>query len=421
MSNFRLTEFLNVKNNKENDIGGLDINHKPATNAGNEKNAKAFFGDLFIQEKPIRFVKKTGHCNVTHINLEDKTKLFLRDIFTTAIDLQWRWNFFMFSAAYIFGWTCFGMVYWAISDNQVQEALRANTTVAEEDRCIYSYEENLPFTSAFLFSLESQTTIGYGYRGITENCPSAIITVVIQSVFGCILDAFMIGLIFAKLSRPKRRADTLLFSENAVINMKNGKLCLMIRIANLRKSHLIETSVRMLYVHSRKTEEGEYIPLEQIELPNDTGDDINDMFLVTPQTIYHPIDEDSPLWTLHPNELAITTSNKFEIVLILEGTVEATGMIVQARASYVPSEVLWGHRFHNILTFSPKRGYKVNFRRFHDTYATSDIPICSAKSLSSEFDDSCCGDDESDTEHDYLMLSPNEDINTPTSVQDMSP
>ena len=73
----------------------------------------------------------------------------------------------------------------------------------------------------------------------------------------------------------------------------------------------------MLYVHSRKTEEGEYIPLEQIELNNDTGDDINDMFLVTPQTIYHPIDEDSPLWTLHPNELAITTSNKFEVSLCL--------------------------------------------------------------------------------------------------------
>ena len=60
----------------------------------------------------------------------------------------------------VHSWTCFGMVYWAISDNQVQEALRANTTVPEEDRCIYSYEEDLPFTSAFLFSLESQTTIG---------------------------------------------------------------------------------------------------------------------------------------------------------------------------------------------------------------------------------------------------------------------
>jgi len=419
MSNFRLTEFLNVKNNKENDIGGLDINHKPASNVGNEKNAKAFFGDLFIQEKPIRFVQKSGHCNVTHINMEDKTKLFLADIFTTAIDLQWRWNFFMFSAAYIFGWLGFGLVYWAIAAIQPSsdyEYIDGNvTSYNEQARCFMQYEQETiyeQFSSAFLFSLETLTTIGYGYRGITENCPSAIITVVIQSVFGCILDAFMIGLIFAKLSRPKRRADTLLFSENAVINMKNGKLCLMIRIANLRKSHLIETSVRMLYVHSRKTEEGEYIPLEQIELNNDTGDDINSMFLVTPQTIYHPIDEESPLWNLHPNELAITTSNKFEIVIILEGTVEATGMIVQARASYVPSEVLWGHRFHNILTFSPKRGYKVNFRRFHDTYATSDIPICSAKSLSSEFDDS----DGDDTDEDYLMLSPNDD-----SPQELSP
>ena len=75
-------------------------------------------------------------------------------------------------------------------------------------------------------------------------------------------------------------------------------------------------------MHSRKTEEGEYIPLEQIELINDTGDDISEMFLVTPQTIYHPIDEESPLWTLHPNELAITTSNKFEVSALFIAIIE---------------------------------------------------------------------------------------------------
>ncbi|KAG6932771.1 potassium voltage-gated channel subfamily J member 6, partial [Chelydra serpentina] len=41
---------------------------------------------------------------------------------------------------------------------------------------------------------------------------------------------------------------------------------------------------------------------------------------------------------------------ELEIVVILEGMVEATGMTCQARSSYVTSEILWGHRFTPVLT-----------------------------------------------------------------------
>ena len=51
----------------------------------------------------------------------------------------------------------------------------------------------------FLFSLETQTTIGYGGRSAASNCGLTIFTVIVQSVFGCVLDAFMIGLIMAKV------------------------------------------------------------------------------------------------------------------------------------------------------------------------------------------------------------------------------
>jgi len=38
-----------------------------------------------------------------------------------------------------------------------------------------------------------QVTIGYGTRAITDQCPEAIILILIQSIFGSILDAFMVG------------------------------------------------------------------------------------------------------------------------------------------------------------------------------------------------------------------------------------
>ena len=56
-------------------------------------------------------------------------------------------------------------------------------------------------------------------------------------------------------------------------------------------------------MHSRHTLEGEYIPLEQLDLNLDLRNDSDRLFLVTPQTICHPIDKDSPLWDLREKDL----------------------------------------------------------------------------------------------------------------------
>ena len=51
-------------------------------------------------------------------------------------------------------------------------------------------------------------------------------------------------------------------------------------------------------------------------------------------------------------------SDKFEIHVSLEGTIEATSMTFQARTSYLPSEILWGHRFEPMMIY----------RRDHNKY-----------------------------------------------------
>ena len=67
---------------------------------------------------------------------------------------------------------------------------------------------------------------------------------------------------------------------------------------------------RMQLIRSRTTSEGEYIPVEQIDLHLDLTNDSDRLFLVTPQTICHPIEEDSPLWELKPKDLE---NNDFEV------------------------------------------------------------------------------------------------------------
>lgn len=56
-----------------------------------------------------------------------------------------------------------------------------------------------------------------------------------------------------------------------------------------------------------------------------------------------------------------------------------TGMMCQARSSYLDTEVLWGYRFTPVL--SPDKGfYEVNYNSFHSIYETN-TPCCSAKYL----------------------------------------
>merc|ERR1712179_343216 len=88
------------------------------------------------------------------------------------------------------------------------------------------------FASSFLFSLETQHTIGYGSRQTTTECPLAMIVVSVQAVVGCILQAFLVGLIFSKLSKPGNRSRTIIFSKQAVISLKNGRLCVSMRVGD---------------------------------------------------------------------------------------------------------------------------------------------------------------------------------------------
>ena len=75
----------------------------------------------------------------------------------------------------------------------------------------------ISFATAFLFFIETETTIGYGRRAITDECPEAILLLVLQCLMGTLIDAIMVGCIFIKLSKPNNRTDTLIFSNNAVI------------------------------------------------------------------------------------------------------------------------------------------------------------------------------------------------------------
>ncbi|CAG9584733.1 unnamed protein product [Danaus chrysippus] len=325
-----------------------------------------------------RAILKNGECNILKSKISQRRLRFLQDMFTTLVDAQWRWTLLIFTLSFILSWLGFALIWWliAVTHGDLEpEHLPPMQESSNWKPCVFNIYD---FTSCFLFSIETQHTIGYGSRTTTEECPEAIFIMCLQSIVGVMIQAFMVGIVFAKMTRPKHRTQTLLFSRYAVVCQRDGELCLMFRVGDLRKSHIIGASVRAQLIRTRTTKEGEVLSHYQTELElNADGCDSN-LFFIWPITMVHRINASSPFYGV---SAADVLQEKFEIVVILEGTIESTGQTTQARSSYTTSEIMWGHRFVPLVSYNRERqGYEVDYSKFEET-SQVDTPLCSAKEL----------------------------------------
>merc|ERR1719427_1957291 len=221
--------------------------------------------------KRKRVVMKGGITNVTYKNISKKKRCFFSDLYTTLLDSSWTFSVIMFSASFYGSWLFFGSLYFLICYLH-GDFLEENLPNSGNDwiPCILQIDG---FASCFLFSLETQHTIGYGSRQTTTECTDAMIVVSLQAVLGCIIQAFMVGLVFSNLSRPRNRSRTVIFSTHAVIMQRDKKLCLVIRIGDLRDDNFIlgmNVSVKIL--RRKVTAEGElYHEMKMLKVEPDVS------------------------------------------------------------------------------------------------------------------------------------------------------
>ncbi|CAF1057407.1 unnamed protein product [Didymodactylos carnosus] len=237
------------------------------------------------------------------------------------------------------------------------------------------------FAAIVLFSIETQQTIGYGTRSVNEDCHFGVLLLMVQSSVGVMIQSFVVGLVFVKISRPRLRAETLMWSHQAVVCLRDGLYTFQCRVGDMRKSFLVEAHVRMYMIKKRVTKEGEEIPLNTYDMNVGYDSGTDRVFLIQPLIIQHIINEQSPLWNISKDDLA---KERFEIVVLLEGVVEATGMTTHARVSYLPLEVIWGFRFDRLIAFEKNFGqYRVDYTKFNHIYPV-EMPSFSAKEMNKE-------------------------------------
>ena len=145
----------------------------------------------------------------------------------------------------------------------------------------------------------------------------------------------MAGIFFAKLTKPRGRGATVVFSRNALISMRDGALYLQLRLGDLRQNQLIGCMVFGHFLSKRRTAEGEVIPyhLSPMEFGCDIDGSCNIIQPFWPLIVSHRIDPASPLYTYSARDI---TNGKFEILVTVEGTSPETGSSVQTRTSYMP-------------------------------------------------------------------------------------
>jgi inward rectifier potassium channel len=205
------------------------------------------------------------------------------------------------------------------------------------------------------FSIETLSTAGYGDMHPQTHYGHFIATA--ELFTGIFSMSLMTGLIFSRFSRPNAR---LLFADYPVISTHEGKPTLMVRLANERHNIIGNATARMWVLKDAVSMEGRSLrrfyelPLTRNEHPA----------LALSWTLYHVLDEESPLYGLKAEDL---DAADVSLVVVVSGYDVVAAQTVHARRAYNHSDIRFGQRYADILGDSDDGRIRIDYGRFHDT------------------------------------------------------
>jgi inward rectifier potassium channel len=209
------------------------------------------------------------------------------------------------------------------------------------------------FNDAFFFSVQTLASIGYG--AIYPKTFYANSMVTIESIVSLLLVAVVTGLAFARFSRPIARV---LFSQFIITTTHNLQPTLMFRVANERHNFILEATAQIYLVIDEVTAEGEFMRrIHELKLLR-----ARTPSLILTWTIMHTIDPHSPLYGLTASDLAQRHAN---ISVLIRGVDETVAYAITARHVYATEEILFNHRFEDIILNSDNGDRYFDYSRFH--------------------------------------------------------
>jgi inward rectifier potassium channel len=211
------------------------------------------------------------------------------------------------------------------------------------------------FWDRFLFSAQTIGSINYSLMVPKSSFTNG--AVILEAFVGFVYLAMMASLMFARLSRPSARV---VFSKVAVVAPFDGVPTLMFRAANQRGNQIFDAAINVTLAHQATTAEGIVMRrFHELELVRSR----TSLFTLS-WTVMHAIDERSPLHGLSNQDFC---DRQMEIIILLRGTDDTLADLVYVRHAYTPDDIIWNHRFVDVLSVTPQGRRVVDLTRFHDT------------------------------------------------------
>jgi len=309
---------INPSNTKDKEIQNLGLSNKDIT-------------------RGERLLNRNGSFNSRRVGLP----LFETfNFYHYLVRISWTKFIFIVAVGYVVLNLFFAVIYYLMG---VDTSLTGTITETQFDK----------FLEAFFFSAQSFTTVGYGRISPVGFWGSMIAA--FESLIGLLALALATGLLYGRFSRP---AAKVLFSEKALIAPFNDMTAFQFRIANKNRSEIIDAEVRVM--------------MSMLEIKNGTPyrkfydllleyDKINFFSLVW--TVNHPIDKQSPLYSLTEEDLH---KGQAEFIILLQGFDDTFSQNIHSRSSYRYDEIIWGSKFANIFGFDEDRRTTVSLDRISD-------------------------------------------------------
>ncbi|MBP9085533.1 MAG: hypothetical protein KBG15_05410 [Kofleriaceae bacterium] len=206
------------------------------------------------------------------------------------------------------------------------------------------------------FSVETMATIGYGNMAPLDGYAHAMVT--LESFVGILVGAMVTGIFYARFATPRARV---IFSKVAVIGSHDGKPTLMFRMANARRTAIVEANIRVYVSQNEVLSDGEQMrKVHDVQMVRNT----TPLFALS-WTALHPIDETSPFFGVTP-EAAMARG--MQIIVTFTGIDDQLAATVHSRFLYPFDQFRFNQRFVDIFELDPITKVRfVNMATFHDT------------------------------------------------------
>ena len=210
------------------------------------------------------------------------------------------------------------------------------------------------FPGAFFFSVETLATVGYG-----DMHPQTLyghVVSMLEIFVGLMSIALITGIMFARFSVPRAR---FLFATHGIVRPIEGRVTLMLRVANARQNVIQEASAQLRLLQDVQTAEGfRYRRITDLPLVRSQ----HPLFTLG-WNIMHVIDANSALYGETRESLE---KSQAMFLLTMSGTDETTGQVMMARHEYHAHELRWNHAFRDIIEIATDGTVHFDYEKFHD-------------------------------------------------------